>query len=253
MSKLSVIRKSVEDRSQTNACLPPGPVRQTLFSTLTPYTDSIIQMCRRNGKNRLASLDSRLLAWSEKDSSAAGGVGTLAVQLAKLMGAGTVSGTASTTRKLDLARRMGADVAVNYTEENWVERVKNATQGCGADSILEMVGGEIAKQSLQCLAPYGRMVVFGAASSQVVQFSGVQLMYKNQAIIGYWLTSQLQRPDRIAAAMKDLMQYLASGKLEVIVGQTFPLVEAAEAHRAISDRKTIGKVVLLIESDEGGR
>src|SRR5207247_2049779 len=151
--------------------------------------------------------------------AAAGGVGTLAVQLAKLMGAGTVIATASTTHKLDLARRLGADVTVNYTEENWVEQVKNATQGRGADIILEMVGGEIAKQSLQCLAPYGRMVVFGAASSQVVQFSGVQLMYKNQAIIGYWLTSQLQRPDRIAAAMKDLMQYLASGKLEVIVGQ----------------------------------
>jgi NADPH:quinone reductase len=178
--------------------------------------------------------------------AAAGGVGTLAVQLAKLMGAGTVIGTASTTRKLDLARRLGADVAVNYTEENWVERVKNATQGRGADIILEMAGGEIGKQCLQCLAPYGRMVVFGAASSQMVQFSGVQLMYKNQAIIGYWLTSQLRRPDRIAAAMKDLMQYLASGKLEVIVGETFPLVEAAEAHRAISDRKTIGKVVLLM-------
>ena len=165
--------------------------------------------------------------------AAAGGVGTLAVQLAKLMGAGTVIATASTTHKLDLARRLGADVTVNYTEENWVERVKNATQGRGADIILEMVGGEIAKQSLQCLAPYERMVVFGAASSQVVQFSGVQLMYKNQAIIGYWLTSQLQRPDRIAAAMKDLMQYLASGKLEVIVGQTFPLVEAAEAYTAL--------------------
>ena len=178
--------------------------------------------------------------------AATGGVGTLAVQLAKLMGAGTVIGTASTTHKLDLARRLGADVAVNYTEENWVERVKNATQGRGADIILEMAGGEIAEQSLQCLAPYGRMVVFGAASGQIVQFSGVQLMYKNQAIIGYWLTSQLRRPDRLAAAMKDLMQYLASGKLEVIVGETFPLVEAAEAHRAISDRKTIGKVVLLM-------
>ncbi len=112
-----------------------------------------------------------------------------------------------------------------------------------------MAGGEFAVQSLQCLAPYGRMVVFGAASGQIVQFSGVQLMYKNQAIIGYWLTSQLRRPDRIAVAMKDLMQYLASGKLEVIVGETFPLVEAADAHHAISERKTIGKVVLQIESD----
>src|SRR3989454_1033846 len=98
-----------------------------------------------------------------------------------------VSGPAEGTRVVGLGE--GADVAVNYTEENWVERVKNATQGRGADIILEMAGGEIAEQSLQCLAPYGRMVVFGAASGQIVQFSGVQLMYKNQAIIGYWLTS----------------------------------------------------------------
>jgi NADPH2:quinone reductase len=178
--------------------------------------------------------------------AAAGGVGTLAVQLAKLMGAGTVVGTASNAGKLDLVRRLGADAAINYTEENWVEQVKNATGGQGADIILEMVGGEVAERSLQCLAPFGRMVVFGAASGQVVQFSGIQLMYKNQAIIGYWLTSQLRRADRVAAAAMELMQFLASGKLEIIVGQTFPLAEAAEAHRAIAERKTVGKVVLLV-------
>src|SRR5947209_1815095 len=163
--------------------------------------------------------------------AAAGGVGTLATQLAKLMGAGTVIGTASNSRKLELVRRLGADVAINYTEENWVEQVKNATGGQGADIILEMVGGEIAEQSLQCLAAYGRMVIYGAASGQIAQFSGVQLMYKNQAIIGYWLTSQMRRTDRIATAAMELMQYLASGKLEIIVGQTFSLAEAAEAHR----------------------
>lgn len=180
--------------------------------------------------------------------AAAGGVGTLAVQLAKLMGAGTVVGTASNASKLDLVRRLGADATINYTEANWVEQVKNATGGQGADIILEMVGGEVAERSLQCLAPFGRMVVFGAASGQVVQFSGIQLMYKNQAIIGYWLSSQLRRADRIAAAAMELMQFLASGKLEIIVGQTFPLAEAAEAHRAIAERKTVGKVVLLVSS-----
>src|SRR5207245_1187472 len=80
--------------------------------------------------------------------------------------------------KLALVRRLGADAAINYTETSWVEQVKNATGGQGADIILEMVGGQIAEQSLQCLAPFGRMVVFGAASGQVVQFSGIQLMYK---------------------------------------------------------------------------
>jgi len=178
--------------------------------------------------------------------AAAGGVGTLAVQLAKLMGAGTVIGTASNAGKLDLVRRLGADVAINYTERNWVEQIMNATGDKGVDIILEMVGGQIAEQNLQCLAPFGRMVVYGAASGQITQFSGIQLMYKNQAIIGYWLASQLRRPERIAQAVMDLMQYLLSGKLEVVVGQTFPLAEAAEAHRAIAERKTTGKVVLLV-------
>jgi NADPH:quinone reductase len=178
--------------------------------------------------------------------AAAGGVGTLAVQLAKLMGAGAVIGTASNADKLNLVRRLGADVAINYSEQDWVEQLKNATGGKGVDIILEMVGGQVPEQSLQCLAPFGRMVVYGAASGQITQFSGIQLMYKNQAIIGYWLTSQLRRPERIAQAVMDLMQYLASGKLEIVVGQTFTLAQAAEAHRAIAERKTQGKVVLLV-------
>src|SRR6266699_78371 len=178
--------------------------------------------------------------------AAAGGVGTLAVQLAKLMGAGIVVGTASNSSKLDLIHRLGADIAINYTEAGWVEQVKNAAKGQGADIILEMVGGEIAEQSLQCLAPFGRMVVYGAASGKIVQFSGIQLMYKNQAIIGYWLTSQMRRADRIAMAAMELMQFLASGKLQIIVGQTFPLAEAAQAHQAVAERRTMGKVVLLV-------
>lgn len=178
--------------------------------------------------------------------AAAGGVGTLAVQLAKLMGASIVVGTASNCNKLDLIRRLGADAAINYTEDNWVEQVKDATKGQGSDVILEMVGGEIAEQSLKCLAPFGRMVIYGAASGKIAQFSGIQLMYKNQAIIGYWLTSQLQRADRIALAAMELMQFLASGELQIIVGQTFPLAEAAQAHRAIAERRTMGKVVLLV-------
>ena len=178
--------------------------------------------------------------------AAAGGVGTLAVQLAKLLGAGTVVGTASNADKLALVRRLGADAAINYTEADWVEQVKQVTNGKGTDIILEMVGGSISEQSLLCLAPFGRMVIFGAASGHIAQFTGIQLMYKNQSIIGYWLTSQLQHTDRIAAAAMELMQYLASGRLEIVVGQTFPLAEAEQAHKAIAERKTVGKVVLLV-------
>ena len=178
--------------------------------------------------------------------AAAGGVGTLAVQLARLMGAGKVIGTASSEQKLDLVRRLGADAAINYTQEDWVEQVKQATADRGVDIILEVAGGSIAQQSLRCLAPFGRLVVVGAASGERPEFSGVQLMTKNLSVIGFWLTSWLSRPDKIAAAIIELMQYLASGSLQIIVGQTFPLAQAAEAHRAIAERRTTGKVVLLV-------
>ena len=178
--------------------------------------------------------------------AAAGGVGTLAVQLARLMGAGKVIGTASNEQKLDLVRRLGADVAINYTQDDWVEQVKKASGGRGVDVVLEVVGGAIAEQCLQCLAPFGRMVIIGAASGQRAQFSAIQLMYKNLSVVGYWLTARMSRPDHIAAATVELMQYLATGTLQIIVGHTFPLAEAAEAHRSIAARGTTGKVVLLV-------
>lgn len=178
--------------------------------------------------------------------AAAGGVGTLAVQLARLMGAGKVIGTASNEQKLDLVRRLGADAAINYTQDGWGEQVKKASGGRGVDVVLEVVGGDVAHQALQCLAPFGRLVVVGAASGERAQFSAVQLMYKNLSVVGYWLTAWMSHPDRIAAAAQELMQYLATGNLQIIVGQTFPLAEAAEAHRAIAQRRTTGKVVLLV-------
>ena len=178
--------------------------------------------------------------------AAAGGVGTLAIQLAKLMGAKTVVGTASSEKKLALVRELGADAAINYSQDTWAEQVKSATHGNGPDVILEMVGGDIAEKSLQILAPFGRMVVYGAAGGQGIQFSGIQLMYKNQSVVGYWLTAWMSRPDKTAEAAQALMQYLASGKLRIVVGHTFPLHQASDAHNAIAERKTTGKVVLTV-------
>jgi NADPH2:quinone reductase len=110
-----------------------------------------------------------------------------------------------------------------------------------------MVGGSQAEQCLQCLAPFGRMVIYGRVSGQNAQFSDVQLMYENKAIIGYWFTGWMSsRPERTAVAARELMQYLAMAQLEIIAEHTFPLAEAAEAHRAIAQRKTTGEVVLLV-------
>jgi NADPH2:quinone reductase len=178
--------------------------------------------------------------------AAAGGVGTLAVQVARLLGAAKVIGTASNVQKLDLVRSLGADVAIDYTQDDWVEQVKQATDGKGVDIVLEMVGGKIAEQSLSCLAPFGRMVVFGAASGEPLRLTATQLMYKNLSVTGYWLSALINYPERMIPAIAGLMQFLAQGKLQIIVGQTFPLAEAAVAHQAIADRTTTGKVVLLV-------
>jgi len=178
--------------------------------------------------------------------AAAGGVGSLAVQLARLMGAGAVIGTASTAEKRALARRLGADVAIDYTDDTWVERVKEATDGQGVDIVLEMVGGRIARQGLECLKPFsGRMVVYGSATGEPIEFNGRQLMDRNVGVVGYWLAPLLRFPDRIATDARELVQYVADGKLEIVVGESFPLAQAAEAHRAMAERRTSGKVVLL--------
>src|SRR5262249_13978252 len=126
--------------------------------------------------------------------AAAGGVGTLAVQLAKRLGAGQVIATASSPEKLELARSLGADVGIDYTKEDVVARVKEATGGAGCDLILEMLGGQDAlEKNLKMLGAFGRMVVFGAASGDTHgTIEPVALMARNQSVIGYYLTPLLK-------------------------------------------------------------
>lgn len=177
--------------------------------------------------------------------SAAGGVGSLAIQLAKLLGAGKVIGTASTAAKLDLIRQIGADEAVNYSEPGWVEQVQTATGGQGVDLVLDAVGGEIGAQSLALLGRGGRLVVYGAASGQPTIISAQQLSAKGQSVIGYSLGTRMT-PEQMASGLRDLLGYVAEGRLQLIVGQTYALRDAALAHLAMAERKTTGKVVLLV-------
>lgn len=116
--------------------------------------------------------------------AAAGGVGTLAVQLAKKFGANVIA-TASSDEKLAIAKRLGADVLINYTEAGWQNKVMEETKH-GADVILEMVGGSIFYDSLHCLAPFGRLVFYGMASGQPVKFNPGRLMEKNQSVMGFF-------------------------------------------------------------------
>lgn len=176
--------------------------------------------------------------------AAAGGVGAIAVQLAKIFGAGKIIATASTEEKLVHAKKMGATHVVNYSEDGWVEKVKEITEGKGVDVALEMVGGEVFNQTVKCLAPFGRLVIFGAASGQQAVFNPGQLMRKNQSVIGFFLPQIMRKPELFQQSFKELLGYMASGQLTLTIGGSFPLKEAAHAHQMLQGRKTIGKLVL---------
>jgi NADPH:quinone reductase len=176
--------------------------------------------------------------------AAAGGVGTLAVQLAKLFGAGKIIATASSAEKLELARQMGADVLVNYTKSNWVEQVLEATGGKGVDVALEMVGGEVFDKTLKCLATFGRLVVFGAASGEQSKMYPSSLMARNQSVIGFFLPQIMRKPELLQPSLVELLTYLGEGKLKLTIGGVFPLEDAADVHRLLQSRKTTGKLIL---------
>ncbi len=175
--------------------------------------------------------------------AAAGAVGGLAVQLARLLRAKTVLGTAGNPDKLDHVRDLGADGANDYRQSDWSERVLEATHGKGPTLVLDSVGGAIAQTSLSVLAPFGRVVTYGAASGQPAQLDPTVVMQKNAVVAGYSRFGWQQRPDRIEAATLELIRAVQSGRLRLKAGQRFALEEAVRAHEALEQRRTIGPTV----------
>ncbi len=177
--------------------------------------------------------------------SAAGGVGSLLVQLAKLMGASMVIGTTTSVNKEEFIRTQGADVVVHINEKNWIEQVMQATQGQGVDIVLEAVGGEIGQQSLACLTLNGRMVVYGTLTGAVTPVVTQMLIPKCLSIVGY-NTNVQSLADQMRASHA-LLDYIAAKQLKITLDNSFPLAEAAAAHKAIEEHKTRGKVILTIQ------
>jgi NADPH:quinone reductase len=178
--------------------------------------------------------------------SAAGGVGTLAVQLAKELGASSVVATAGSRQKLELAASLGADVCVDYTQADWSQEVLAATDGRGVDIVLDAVGGDVTEQSLACLGSFGRLLVYGVSNKRLASFAGTQLMARNQTVGGYWLRSRMAEEKGTTDVVPELLELAAQGKIKTVVQHVFPLDQAGKAHQAISDRQTVGKVVLLV-------
>lgn len=177
--------------------------------------------------------------------AAAGGVGSSAVQLADEAGA-TVIGTASTEEKLSMADGLGMDHGIRYTEEDFVERVDEITDGEGVDLVLDGIGGDTSNESLDALCSFGRMVSYGAAAGEPGRPNTADLLFGNNRIIGYHLGRAInEKPMRVMGAVPELTELLSEGVLEVQIGHTFELGEAADAHQFIEDRKSSGKVILL--------
>jgi NADPH:quinone reductase len=176
--------------------------------------------------------------------AAAGGVGSLAVQLGHPFGAGRLIATASSAEKRALALRLGADVAIDPAPEGLTERLIEANEGQPVDVVFEMAGGEVFDASYAALAPFGRIVAYGIASQQPNTVSSASLLRHSRAVVGFYLFHCLQRPGMFTDALSDCFARAARGELEVVVGHTYPLEQAAQAHIDLRERRTTGKLLL---------
>jgi NADPH:quinone reductase len=177
-------------------------------------------------------------------NAAAGGVGSLLVQLARASGARLVIAAAGSDEKRQLALALGADIAVDYSSPDWVEHVRKTTGGRGADIIYEFIGGTFTKACLDALAPGGELV-FGALGRFSLDQATIEgLFARNQALKGFALLPLLT-PDTLKADLGWLFAEAVSGRLKVVQGGRYLLDQAADAHRAVERRETAGKVVLI--------
>ena len=178
--------------------------------------------------------------------AAAGGVGLIACQWAKALGA-TVIGTVGSVEKAELAKAHGCDFPLLYREEDWVARVMEITDGEGVPVVYDSVGAETFMKSLDCLRPLGLLACFGQASGPVTAFDPAVLAAKGSLFLTRptLMTYTADRDDLLASAA-DLFAVVESGDVEIAVNQTYPLSEAAQAHRDLEARKTTGSTVLIV-------
>jgi NADPH:quinone reductase len=175
--------------------------------------------------------------------AAAGGTGSLAVQLAKRQGA-RVIGLASSEEKRELVARLGADATVDSRSEDLTAAILEANGGNQVDAVFEMAGGKAFEQTMETLAPFGRMVAFGIASREQNEVATGRLMRKSRSVVGFWLMHLLVDPPAVAEAIAELFSAVEMGDLEVVIGDVRPLSEARAAHEELAARKTQGKVLL---------
>lgn len=179
--------------------------------------------------------------------AAAGGVGHLAVQLARALGAGPVIGTAGSAAKCAFIRSLGADAAVDYTSPQWVDEIRDLTGGRGVDAVLDGVGGAALADGLQLLAPGGRLVFYGSAAGPEVPALPVLALMGLKSVTGFNLSAWRDaEPQRYRDRLAELTRLLAEGRVHAEVHARFGLDEAGPAHAAVEGRAALGRVVLML-------
>ncbi len=175
--------------------------------------------------------------------AAAGGVGTAAIQLSKHLGLRVIA-TASTDEKLALASRLGADVTLNYSKEDFVQPVLDATGGRGADIILESIGGDFPARDIRAAAPFGRIVIFGMASGRQDRPELTDLFRNSVAVSAFWLVTLMREPTRVAPVIRELTRLVEEAHILPVIGRVYPLEQGAQALEDLEGRRTTGKLLL---------
>ena len=175
---------------------------------------------------------------------AAGGVGSLAVQLGRPFGAGRVIGTASSGEKRSLALALGADAVTDVAPEGMTSRLIECNGGRPVDAVFEMSGGAVFDASLQALAPFGRLITYGIATREQNEVRSGKLMKNSWSVIGFWFFHCLGRPELVDGPLTELYELAARGELKPLVGETYPLSDAARAQVDLAERRTTGKLLL---------
>ena len=175
----------------------------------------------------------------------AGGVGTAAVQIGKILGV-EMYGTSSSDEKLARVKTLGLQHGINYKQQDYEEAVKTLTGGEGVDAVFEMLGGEHTAKSLRCLRDFGRVIQYGTASGKQPQLDVRALYAKSASVQGLWLTYLSQKPEVMRPAWDQLSEWIAHDGLTPVIGHVFPLDHAREAYKLLQEGKNYGKVVLKI-------
>lgn len=175
----------------------------------------------------------------------AGGVGTAAVQIGKILGV-EMYGTSSSDEKLERVRHLGLQHAINYKQRDYAEAIRELTYGKGVDAVFEMLGGEHTAKSVGCLADFGRLIAYGSATGQRGQIDVGSLYAKGASVHGLWLTYLSAKSELMQQAWQQLSVWISQNKLRPVIGTVLSLEKVSDAYRLMLERKNFGKVVLKI-------